>query len=97
MGGIGEFKKIISQHKKELENRFNVEKIGLFGSYIRGEEDEESDLDILVEFKEPISLFEFMDLEEYLGKILKIKVDVVSKKGLNPYIGERILNEVVYI
>lgn len=92
-----EFKKIISQHRKELENRFNVEKIGLFGSYVRGEESEESDLDILVEFKEPISLFEFMELEEYLEEILKIKVDVVSKKGLNPYIGEQILNEVVYV
>ncbi|MEM2109996.1 MAG: nucleotidyltransferase family protein [Candidatus Odinarchaeota archaeon] len=97
MGGIMEFKKIISQHRKELENRFNVEKIGLFGSYVRGEESEESDLDILVEFKEPISLFEFMELEEYLEEILKIKVDVVSKKGLNPYIGEQILNEVVYV
>ena len=54
-------------------------------------------MDILVEFKESPSLFEFMDLEEYFTKLLKIKVDLVTKKALRPYIGKYILREVVYI
>ena len=56
-----------------------------------------SDVDILVDFEEPPSLFEFMDLEEYLSKLLGLKIDLVSKGALKPRIGKRILEEVVYI
>jgi len=54
-------------------------------------------VDILVSFYEPISLFEFMDMEEFLTQILGVKVDLVSKKALKPRIGKYILNMVVYI
>lgn len=92
-----QIKEIIQEHKKELEEKFKVKEISIFGSYVKGEEKKRSDVDILVEFKEPIGLFEYMDLEEYLSKLLGLKVDLVSKKALKPTIGEYILKEVVYL
>ena len=71
--------------------------IGVFGSYVRGEQKEGSDLDVLVEFEEPVGLFEFMALENYLSDLLGVKVDLVSKKALKPHIGKRILEEVIMI
>ena len=90
-------KVIIAKHKNELCERFKVKTIGVFGSYVRGEQRRKSDVDVLVEFKEPIDLFEFMDLENYLTDLLGIKVDLVSKKALKPHIGKRILEEVIII
>lgn len=94
---LGKIKRVLGLHKREFEEKFKVKEIGVFGSYVRGEQRNGSDLDVLVEFKEPVGLFEFMDLEEYLENILKINVDLVSKKALKPRIGEHILREVVYI
>ena len=90
-------KNILSQHKEELRQKYSVKEIGVFGSCVRGEQRKRSDVDILVEFEEPIGLFDFMDLEEYLENLLEIKVDLVYKKTLKPYIGEYILREVVYL
>jgi len=97
MKKLSEIKEIIKQHKKELEQRFKVKEIGVFGSYVKGEEKRRSDIDILVEFKEPVGLFEFMDSEEHLEKLLGKKVNLVSKKALKPRIGRYILEEVIYI
>lgn len=94
---LNEIKEILKQNKKELKNKYKIKKIGVFGSYVRGEEKKRSDIDILVEFAEPVGLFEFMDMEEYLEKLLGVKVDLVSKKALKPRIGQHILKEVVYI
>ncbi len=80
-----------------LKEKFRVKKIGIFGSYLRGEQKKSSDIDILVEFHEEPSLFEFIRLERYLKNILKIKVDLVMKNSLKPYIGKHILDEVIYI
>ncbi|VVB60890.1 Nucleotidyltransferase domain protein [uncultured archaeon] len=96
MKALEEIKKILAEHKGELEDKFKVKEIGVFGSYVRGEQQKQSDVDILVEFYEPVGLFKFIELEDYLEKLLKIKVDVVSKKALKPHIGEHILREVVY-
>jgi predicted nucleotidyltransferase len=88
----------IKKNKKEIEGKYKVREIGIFGSYVRGEELKGgSDIDILVEFKEPIGLFKFLDLEEYLENLLGKKVDLVSKKALKPQIGKQILKEVIYI
>jgi len=94
---LSEIKEVIKQQRIELEEKFKVKEIGIFGSFVKGESRKRSDVDILVEFKEPIGLFEFMDLEEYLEKLLGIRVDLVSKKALKPRIGEYILKETVYI
>lgn len=80
-----------------LRERFKVKRIGIFGSFLRGKEKRGSDLDILVEFEEEPGFFEFLELEEYLSKILKVKVDLVMKDALKPLIGKHILEEVVYL
>ena len=97
MKRVDEIKETLKKHKGELRQRFRVKEIGVFGSYVKGEQKKKSDIDILVEFEEPIGLFAFMDLEENLSTLLGTKVDLVSKKALKPRIGEHILKEVVYI
>lgn len=71
--------------------------MGIFGSLVRGEQNRKSDLDIIVEFAKPIGLLKFINLENYLHDLLGIKVDLVTKSALKPYIGAHILQEVVYI
>jgi len=82
-----------------LKEKFKVKSIGVFGSYIRGEEKKGSDLDILVEFEESarLSLLDFIGLENYLSEELGVKVDLVEKSSLKPRIGKHILEEVVYL
>lgn len=81
----------------ELETRYGVKTIGLFGSVLRGEQGSESDIDVLVEFSRPIGFFSFLELEELLSEQLGGKVDLVSKKALKPEIGRMILSEVVLV
>ncbi len=79
----------------ELRKRYGVRSLGVFGSYVRGEETPRSDLDILVEFSQAPDLFKFMDLEDHLRALLSVKVELVSRKALKGSIGRRILSEVV--
>ena len=88
---------ILKAHRRELEERFRVREIGVFGSYVRGEATERSDVDILVDFYEVPSLLGFIELEEYLEKLLGIKVDLVMKSALKPKIGEHVGREVIYV
>ncbi len=97
MKDINEIKNILAKQKGELIQKYRIKEIGIFGSYVKGEEKPKSDIDILVEFNEPVGIFEFMELEEYLSRIVETKVDLVSKKALKPRIGKRILQEVVYL
>ncbi len=97
MKSLGEIKKTISSHRDELKNRFFVREIGLFGSYVRGEESEKSDLDVLVELEKPIGFFKFLELEEYLEDLIGLKVDLVTRKALKPVIGRYILEELVSV
>ena len=78
-----------------VTQRYRVETLGVFGSYTRNEEVPESDLDILVTFSDPPSLFKFIELENYLSDHLGVKVDLVMKDALKPAIGKRILREVI--
>jgi len=97
MKNLEEIKKKIEELKPSIKEKFKVKSIGIFGSYIRGEEKKKSDLDVLVEFEEPISLLKFIALENYLSDSLGVKVDLVEKSALKPRIGKRILEEVVNI
>lgn len=97
MKDITGLKLTLNKHKDALEKEFKVKKLGIFGSYVRGEQKRASDIDILIELKEPVGLLRFLELEEYLSKILKKKVDLVTKKALKPYIGQYILREVMYL
>ena len=97
MEDVENIKCALSEHKALLKEKFKVKTIGVFGSYVRGEQKNGSDVDILVEFEEPVGLFEFMRLEFFLSDLLGVKVDLVSKKALKPYIGEYIKREVIYV
>jgi predicted nucleotidyltransferase len=90
-------KDTLAEHKQELRDRFKVEEIGIFGSYVRKEQKKKSDLDVLVSFSETIDLFKFVELENYLSDILGVKVDLVMKDALKPRLKERILSEAVYL
>ena len=76
-----------------------IREVGLFGSYARNEQTEQSDIDILVDFDPEKETFDnYMAVYELLEKLFKnIKVEVVTKNGLSPYIGPKILNEVQYV
>ena len=76
-----------------------VSQLGLFGSTVRGENTPKSDIDILIDFNAGQETYlNFMDACNILQNAFgKIKLDVVTKKGLSPYIGEAILNEVEYV
>lgn len=78
-----------------VKEKYSVRTLEAFGSYVRGEQREQSDLDILVEFDNTIDLFMFMELEEYLSEALGIKVDLVMKDTLKPRIKEKILREAI--
>ncbi len=79
----------------ELQERYGVRSLGVFGSSARGEGGPRSDVDILVEFKRAPTFFQFVELEDELSRLLNVKVDLVMRSALKPRIGERILSEVV--
>ncbi len=94
---LEEIQKILARHKKELYEKYKIKEIGVFGSFVRGEEREESDIDILVEFEEVPGLIKFIEIEEYLSKLLGRKVDLVRKPAIRKELSHRILKEVVYV
>ena len=97
MKRLSEIQNWLIEHKAFLQEVYKIKALGLFGSYLRQEQTEHSDLDILVEFSEVPSLLKFINLENYLTDNLGIKVDLVHKSGLKPRLGQRILEEVVYL
>lgn len=81
----------------ELKKKYRIKYIGVFGSYVRGDQNSSSDLDILVEFNGFITLFGYAKLENELSDELGVKVNLVSKTALKPKIGKHILSEVVEV
>ncbi len=96
MSELKKIEKILKGNKEYIKKKFYVEKIGVFGSYSKGKETPESDIDILVEFNGPIG-WDFIELNEYLELIIGKKVDLVSIKALKPQLKDDIINKVVYI
>jgi len=86
---------VLRQELPTLRVKFHVRYLGVFGSYLHGTPRRGSDLDLLVDFAQEPSLFEFIDLESHLSSLLGVKVDLVMKETLKPLIGRRILSEVV--
>lgn len=97
MRTVEEITKILKSHKPELQKRYKVREMGIFGSYIKNKQKQTSDIDILVDFEETPTLIKFINFENYLSDLLGIKVDLVMKKALKPNIGKVILKEVAYI
>lgn len=94
---LEQIKEILKNHKDEIKKEFKAEIIGVFGSYVRGEEKPESDVDILVRFMEGATIFDLVGLAEFLEEKLGIKADVVSERALRPELKEQILKEVVAV
>jgi predicted nucleotidyltransferase len=90
---IGQLRKM----QPELRRRYPIREIGVFGSYVRGEQTDGSDLDILVALDDGIGLFELAGLQQDLSDSLGVKVDLVMKDALKRRIGRRILSEAVML
>ena len=91
------FLDILRENLPVLQERFHVENLELFGSYVRGEADEASDLDILVTYTSPPSLLRFVALENHLSDTLGVQVDLVMKDGLKTALEDTILKEAVSV
>jgi predicted nucleotidyltransferase len=89
--------RILRDHKEELCRNYGVRELGIFGSYVRGEQRPDSDVDILVDFDEVPSLLRFVHLENHLSDLLGAKVDLVTKRALKRHIGKNILEEAVFL
>ena len=91
--GIQEIRRILRAQLPRLKHDYSVSSLEMFGSYVRGDQTQGSDIDLLVEFDETPSLFRFIELEDELTAMLRIKVDLVMKAGLKPSLGVVILGE----
>ena len=96
MKSIQEIIKIMKEHKEELKKKYKIKKIKIFGSYARGEQKERSDIDIIVDFEETLTLIELIRLEEEIERILGIKVDLLTEESISPFI-KPYIKEVVVI
>ena len=92
-----EIRKKINSQLPFLRQKYNVKRLGIFGSVVRDQQKKGSDVDILVEFISPVGFFDFMRLENFLAETLNQKVDLVSKKALKPAIKGDVLKEVLYV
>ena len=93
---LDEIKSILVNNKSRLSDQFGLTELAVFGSYSRNDQNEESDIDILVDFAKPVGL-EFIDLAIELEKLLGIKVDLVSKNGIKPRYFEFVKEELIYV
>ena len=97
MSELDKIKQTLKQNKRDLQQEFNVKELGIFGSYVRGEQNKNSDVDILVVFSKMPGIFDYMKVENRLSAILHKRVDLVMKGALKPMIGKNIMREVVYV
>ncbi len=100
MGKVEDLESIIARLKKELpfiQKVYGVESLSVFGSYSRGEQQQNSDLDLLVTFYETPGFFQFIRLENYLSDLLEVKVDLVMRDAVKNHIAENISNDLVSI
>ena len=88
---------LLRKHEEQIRNQYGVFRIGIFGSCIRGEERPDSDVDVLVEFKEGQETFNnYMDLKFYLEDLFQRNVDLVIRDSIKRRLRDPIENEVVY-
>lgn len=99
MAGIAleEIQQQLRQRKELFRQKYRITEIGIFGSYARGEQTESSDVDVLVDYEQAPTLLKLVELRDDLSRLMGVKVDVVTKKGLKPRIRDRVLAEVIYL
>jgi predicted nucleotidyltransferase len=98
MKAIDEIKRILSEHKEEIRQKYGVRIVGIFGSYARGEQKETSDIDILVELERPIG-FGFFDLWDEIENLLGMKVDILTTNAVKQkkMLWESIKEDLIYV
>jgi len=93
-----DIKVILQEHKNYLVEKFGVMEIAIFGSYARGQQKKDSDVDLIVDFKEGCKTFDnYMNLKFYLEELFGKKVDLVIKSVINPRIKPFIIEEAIYV
>ena len=96
MDKLTHYKQVLSNYKPELVKKYHVKQLAFFGSYARREETHSSDLDILVDFDQPIGL-DFVSLADELESLLGVKVDLVSSKAVRSRMLESIKKDLIYV
>ncbi len=97
MTSLDTVKQCLTEQKSLLKNKYKISKVGIFGSYVRGEQRSGSDVDILIDYDKAPSLVALIEIENMLSDLLGMKVDLVTSKGLKPQLRQLILDEVVYL
>ncbi len=96
MSELNKIKQQLSQMKLELNEKFHVNSIGLFGSIVRDDYTANSDIDIIVDFSQPIGI-EFVDLADLIERKLQKNIDLVSKKGVKEKYFRTFESEIIYV
>jgi len=95
---INEIKKRLGDYKPIIKEKFKIKEIGIFGSFVRGEESTKSDIDILVDFEKDVKTFgNYIELKYFLQKLLGLEVDLIMKSALKKELKDAILSEVLYV
>ncbi len=92
-----EILKVLDELKVEIKEQYKVKKIGLFGSYVNGDQKRSSDIDVLVQFEDGADLFDFVGLGLFLEEKLDLKVDVVPENALRSELRDSVLKQVAYV
>ena len=93
MTTLNKVKEVLAEENKTLAGEYNVARIGVFGSVVRGEDTDDSDIDLLVDFSGPIGLFDLVGLEMYLSDRLGRRVEIATRKGLSRHIRDEIIKQ----
>ncbi len=94
---IEEIKEIIQKQKSYFEEKYFVDKFLLFGSYAKNQQTPDSDIDLLVNFRHPVDMFDFMDLQDYLSKLFGKKIDLGTPNSLKRFIKDKIFKEAIVL
>ncbi|TNE37304.1 nucleotidyltransferase [bacterium] len=96
MKTLSEIKQLLTLNKQVLFNKYKIKTLAIFGSYARNEANENSDIDILVDFNDIVGI-EFIDLAKELENLIGFRVDLVSRKGIKPKYFDYIKEELIYV
>lgn len=94
---LDEIKSILAKAKPELQKKYPLSELGIFGSYARGEADENSDIDVLVDFNDRIGGMKYITLAHEIAALFKARVDVVSKGGIKPKYFKFVSEDLIYV
>ena len=96
MKSLIDIQRTLESHKRMLYEKYPIKSMAIFGSYARKEQNDQSDLDLMVEFRDRIGI-KFIDLADDIEKIIGIKVDLVSKKGIKEKYYKAIQSDLIYV